>query len=79
MPIPARRPWGLIVVVLVIDIALAAAGAWMLSQGLSDKGAAPPRSGASATPSSSVADHAVSPAGATTAAVDASPHPPESS
>jgi len=36
MPMVARRPWGLIAVVLVIDIALAAAGAWMLSQGLSN-------------------------------------------
>ncbi len=34
MPTVARRPWGLIAIVLVIDLALAGAGAWMLSQGL---------------------------------------------
>jgi zinc ribbon protein len=34
MPIRARRPWGLIAVVLVIDLGLAGAGAWMLSEGL---------------------------------------------
>jgi hypothetical protein len=31
---PAGRRWGLIIVVLLIDIGLAASGAWMLSQGL---------------------------------------------
>ena len=36
MPMVARRPWGLIALVLVIDVALAAAGAWMLSQGIGD-------------------------------------------
>src|SRR5690349_240149 len=40
MPIVARRPWGLIIVVLVIDIGLAAAGAWMLSQGLGESSSA---------------------------------------
>jgi hypothetical protein len=49
MPTIARRPWGLIVVVLIIDAALAVAGALMLSQGLSDRQSAKttaPRSGA---------------------------------
>jgi hypothetical protein len=41
MPIVARRPWGLILIVLVIDIGLALAGVWMLSQGLGDR----PRAG----------------------------------
>lgn len=36
MPTPARRPWGLIVAVLLIDVGLAVAGSWMLSQGLGD-------------------------------------------
>lgn len=34
MPIAARRPWGLIVVVLLIDIGLAVAGSILLKQGL---------------------------------------------
>lgn len=34
LPIPARRPWGLMFVVLVIDLGLAGAGVWMLTQGL---------------------------------------------
>jgi hypothetical protein len=34
IPIAARRPWRLIAVVLVIDLGLAAAGAWLLSRGL---------------------------------------------
>lgn len=34
MPIAARRPWGLIVVVLLIDIGLAVAGSILLRQGL---------------------------------------------
>jgi hypothetical protein len=48
LPIAARRPWTLIVVVLVIDLGLAAAGIWMLAHGLGDRAsrAAPPRSGA---------------------------------
>jgi len=34
---PARgRPWGVIIVVLVIDLALAATGGWMLSEGLAE-------------------------------------------
>jgi hypothetical protein len=37
MPMPARRPWTLILVVLAVDIALATAGAWLLSEGLSDR------------------------------------------
>jgi hypothetical protein len=51
MPIAARRPWGLIAAVLVLDIGLAVAGSWLLSQGLRHKpstgSAAPPLSGAS--------------------------------
>lgn len=35
MPMPARRPWTLIAVVLAIDLTLAATGAWLLSEGLS--------------------------------------------
>ena len=48
LPIAARRPWALILVVLLIDLGLAAAGVWMLTQGLSDRPGrpAPPRSGA---------------------------------
>jgi zinc ribbon protein len=34
MPVVARRPWGLIAVVLLFDVGLAVAGAWMLAQGL---------------------------------------------
>jgi hypothetical protein len=47
LPIAARRPWALIIVVLVIDLGLAAAGIWMLAQGLGDRPGrhAPPRSG----------------------------------
>jgi hypothetical protein len=51
MPIAARRPWGLIAAVLLLDIGLAVAGSWLLSQGLHHKSgtgsAAPPLSGAS--------------------------------
>jgi len=44
---PARgRPWGVIIVVLVIDLALAAAGGWLLSQGLADPPAPAPGSAA---------------------------------
>ncbi|MEJ7599402.1 MAG: zinc-ribbon domain-containing protein [Kofleriaceae bacterium] len=32
----ASRPWGIIIVVLAIDLALAAAGGWLLSEGLAD-------------------------------------------
>jgi hypothetical protein len=50
LPTPARRPWALIAVVLLIDIGLAVSGTWMLTQGLGgSSGAAssdtsPPRS-----------------------------------
>jgi hypothetical protein len=71
MPMVARRPWGLIIVVLLIDTGLAIAGGWMLSEGLSSKpgrtGAAP-RSGASVLPPSAVATtpgHAALPPGST--------------
>jgi hypothetical protein len=40
MPIVARRPWGLIIAVLLIDLALAVSGAWMLTEGIG----APPQS-----------------------------------
>lgn len=46
MPIVAQRPWGLIVVVLLIDLGLAVAGGWMLNEGLGDEpsaGSAAPR------------------------------------
>lgn len=49
MPIIARRPWRLIIVVLLIDLGLAAAGGWLLSEGLGGKPGAPnppPRSSA---------------------------------
>lgn len=55
MPMVARRPWGLIVIVLVIDLGLAIAGGWMLAQGLGGKPAAPLRSGATMTPPSAIA------------------------
>lgn len=61
MPIVARRPWGLIIFLLVLDLGLGAAGIWMLSEGLGDKPSAKsaaPRSGASATPASAVASGA---------------------
>lgn len=47
LPIATRRPWTLIVVVLLIDLGLATAGIWMLTQGLSERASrpAPPRSG----------------------------------
>jgi hypothetical protein len=52
LPIAARRPWALIAVVLLIDLGLAVAGVWMLTQGLSDRPGrpAPPRSGAAVDP-----------------------------
>ncbi|HEY0990144.1 MAG TPA: hypothetical protein VGD80_23995 [Kofleriaceae bacterium] len=65
MPIVARRPWALIIVVLVIDVALAGVGAWMLSEGLSDKPA-----GKATTPASAASGPA-SPAGAAPAAPSA--------
>ncbi|HMG20122.1 MAG TPA: hypothetical protein VK607_02350 [Kofleriaceae bacterium] len=34
LPMPARRPWGLMFVVLFVDLGLAAGGVWMLTQGL---------------------------------------------
>jgi hypothetical protein len=37
LPIQARRPWGLMLAVLAIDVGLAVAGAWMLHQGLADR------------------------------------------
>jgi len=48
MPIVAQRPWGLIVVVLLIDLGLAIAGGWMLAAGLGARpgaGSPAPRSG----------------------------------
>jgi hypothetical protein len=47
LPIAARRPWALIVVVLLIDLGLAGAGIWMLAHGLGDRPSrtAPTRSG----------------------------------
>lgn len=48
MPIVARRPWRLIVIVLLIDLGLAATGVWLLTQGLSAAPAARPT--ASGTP-----------------------------
>lgn len=47
LPIAARRPWTLIVVVLLIDLGLAGAGIWMLARGLGDRlSRTAPRSGA---------------------------------
>ena len=43
LPIAARRPWALIIVVLLIDLGLAAAGIWMLAHGIGDRPS--PRSG----------------------------------
>jgi len=47
MPITARRPWGLIIVVLLIDIGLAVTGAILLSKGLAtaSTGSATPSTG----------------------------------
>jgi len=42
-----RRPWGLIAVILVIDLGLAAAGVWLLREGLSTPVGSAPRAGAS--------------------------------
>jgi zinc ribbon protein len=52
LPIAARRPWALIVVVLLIDLVLAAAGIWMLTQGLGERSSRPasPRSGSLTAP-----------------------------
>jgi hypothetical protein len=52
LPIAARRPWALIVVVLLIDLGLAGAGIWMLARGLGDRPSrpGPPRSGAVVDP-----------------------------
>jgi len=58
MPMVARRPWGLIILVLLIDIGLGVTGVLMLNEGLGDKpsaGTPAPRSGASTTPASAVA------------------------
>jgi hypothetical protein len=49
MPIAARRPWGLIAVVLVLDLGLAVSGAWMLTAGLSERPASPAPSAKPAT------------------------------
>lgn len=62
MPMVARRPWGLIIIVLLIDIGLAIAGGWLLSEGLGGKPSAPsapPRSEASTPSTSAVASGAV--------------------
>jgi hypothetical protein len=48
MPIVARRPWALIIIVLLIDLGLAATGVWLLTQGLGAKAA--PHSAASKAP-----------------------------
>jgi hypothetical protein len=53
MPIAARRPWRLITVVLLVDIGLAVAGTWLLTQGLGARPAqsrAAPQVGASVRP-----------------------------
>ncbi|MGE0550264.1 MAG: zinc-ribbon domain-containing protein [Kofleriaceae bacterium] len=51
MPVAPPRRWGLIVVVLIIDLGLAIAGGVMLKQGLSDESTTPP---AGASPTGSV-------------------------
>jgi hypothetical protein len=53
LPIAARRPWGLIAVVLLLDIGLAVTGVLLLREGLADRPArsAPARS---ASPSGSI-------------------------
>jgi hypothetical protein len=51
LPIQARRPWGLMLAVLAIDVGLAVAGAWMLDQGLADRpGRAAPTASDSSPP-----------------------------
>ncbi|HEX3761540.1 MAG TPA: zinc-ribbon domain-containing protein [Kofleriaceae bacterium] len=50
LPIAARRRWTLIAIVLLIDLGLAAAGVWMLVQGLGDRGRSAPRSGELTSP-----------------------------
>lgn len=53
MPIAARRPWPLITLVLLVDLGLAIAGIWLLSEGLGPRPAAnraAPARGASASP-----------------------------
>ncbi|HET9624962.1 MAG TPA: hypothetical protein VFP84_26525 [Kofleriaceae bacterium] len=42
LPRSMRRPWPLIIAVLVLDVGLAAAGAWLLAQGLRHPTASPP-------------------------------------
>jgi hypothetical protein len=37
LPIAARRPWGLILLVLLIDIGLAVTGVLLLREGLADR------------------------------------------
>jgi hypothetical protein len=37
LPIAARRPWGLIAVVLLLDIGLAVTGVLLLREGLADR------------------------------------------
>jgi hypothetical protein len=64
MPMVARRPWGLIIVILLVDLGLAVAGGWMLNEGINGKpsaGSAAPRSSAIAIPPSELAAGAALP------------------
>jgi len=49
LPVAARRPWGLIAVVLLIDLGLAIAGIWLLTQGLGSSPGAAQGAGAGVT------------------------------
>jgi zinc ribbon protein len=51
LPTAARRPWALILVVLLIDLGLAVAGVWMLTQGLRDRPGRPAPAGTPPAPS----------------------------
>lgn len=80
LPAPRRR-WGLVIGVLVIDVGLAAAGAWLLSQGLaSSSGPAAPatRGSGSATVKSGVLEGAVPTSRAAAALPAPTPPPPPS-
>jgi hypothetical protein len=79
MPTVARRPWALIIAVLVIDMALAGAGAWMLSEGLGDrpseKPATPPPGAARASTAAPATSPSAAPAAPATGRAPAASAP----
>jgi hypothetical protein len=76
LPTAARRPWTLIIIVLLLDIGLAIAGGWMLSAGLEATPAAPPPSAVTppAAPPRPIEVTPIEPRAATSGSAD--PHQP---